>query len=225
MVDKIDKGSLGLKAAWLDDEPDTVAKAVSYLEERNFVMYVTDNIDEFEGWICNNGYDVALTDLFMPRRERQGDDVIRELVGAGMSKPIVAVSAYIKEFFDPMEQLSKLVTVPIVDKDTFARPSGLEKFRRLLVNQAGGGKIRVVERVIGYVKEEVGSNVVVSIKLPNGDREDVLFQKETLLMLGTGRQEKYLEIETVERIHGNRLLQETLLKWVSGPTSLRQCED
>ncbi|MCP4610237.1 MAG: response regulator [Planctomycetes bacterium] len=225
MVDKIAKESLGLMAAWLDDELDTVAKAVSYLEDRNFVIYVTDDIDEFEGWICQNGYDVALTDLYMPRRERQGDDVIRELIGAGLSKPIVAVSAYLKEFIDPLEQLSELVTVPIVDKDAFSRPSGLEEFRRLLINQAGGGKIRVVERVIGYVKEEVGSNVVVSIKLPSGDREDVLFQKETLMMLGTGRQKKYLEIETVERIHGNRLLQETLLKWVSGPTSLRQWED
>jgi len=225
MVDKIDKEDLGLKAVWLDDELDTVAKAVSYLERRNFVVYVTEDIDEFEGWVCNNGYDVALTDLYMPRRDRQGDDVIRELVGAGLRKPIVAVSAYLKDFINPMKKLSELVAVQTVDKDTFAQPSGLENFRRLLVNKAGGGRIRVVERVIGYVKEEVGSNVVVSIRLPSGDQEDVLFQKETLLMLGVGRKERYLEIETVERIHGDRVLQETLLKWVSGPTSLSRWED
>jgi len=217
MVDK--EESLGLKAAWLDDEPDSVAKAVSYLERKNFVMYVTDDIDEYEGWIRNNGYDVALTDLFMPRRDRQGDDVIRELLGAGLRKPIIAVSGYLKEFIDPLEELSEVITV--VDKETFSQPTGLENFRRLLVDKVGGGRIRVVERVIGYVKEVVGNDVVVSIRLPTGDRENVLFQKQTLLTLGAGRIEKYLEIETVESLHGNRVMQETLLKWVEGPSHLR----
>ena len=225
MVDKTTEETLGLKAAWLDDELDTVAKAVSYLERMNFVMYVTDDIDQFQDWVCKNGYDVALTDLYMPRRERQGDDVIRELIGAGVRKPIIAVSAYLREFIDPLESLSGIIKVPTVDKETFSESDGLESFRRILVDQAGGGKIRVVERVIGYVKEEVGSNVVITLQLPNGDREDVLFQKQTLLRLGTGKKERYLEIETIERIQGNRIQMETLLKWVSGPTRLRPWDD
>jgi len=221
MVETIDSQELGLEVAWLDDELDSIAQPVSYLEKRNFIVQSTRNPDEFVDWVCNNEYDVALTDLLLPG-ERQGDDVIRELVGAEIRKPIIVVSGYLEDFKPQLKKLSKLVKVPTVDKEYFSQNGGIENFRKLLLTRSGGGKLRVIERLVGYIKEEVGDQIIIRLKFPGGRCEELLFQKETLSKLGIGKQQKYLRIETVERMHANRIKLYTLLRWIPTPSHITE---
>lgn len=204
----------GLETAWLDDEPETIADAVSYLEKRQFVVHVSTSVEKLETWVLNNGYDAVLVDLYMPEQERNGVDLIRELRGASKHIPIIPVSHYLRDY---KRDLRKLECRECVDKQQFEEENGLERLRTLLLEQCNGGRIRVIERVYGFVEKETDTSVVVRAKLPDGKVTSTTIEKDTIQRLGFGEPSGFLEITTVERRRGDAVAFQTLMRWLHGP--------
>lgn len=217
MSKKWKEEDLGLVLAWLEDNPDTIQKVVKYLEERNFVINITGDIEEFQAWISENSIDSLLIDLVL-QGQRDGVQVISELLGRGINTPIFPISAYIKGYRDDLKEVSDRFETDAIDKEMFDKARGLGKLRKLLLKRAGGGKIRVIERSIGYIEEmdKKNNKVVLRMKLPKGERACMELDMDVLSRLGSGKPEWGLEIKTVERKHAGGVKVQTFFRWVDG---------
>ena len=216
MNSKKGKEEEGLVVAWLEDNPDTIERVVQYLESRNFVINITKDIKKFQSWVLGNSIDSLLVDVVLTGHQRTGVQVINELHGSGVHVPIFPVSAYLDDYYEELVELSDDFKERSVDKRMFDETIGIEKMRQLLLEGSGGGKIKVIERTIGYIEEEdkKHGNVIVRVEFPNGERGRMELRKEVLAKLGSGETEWGLEIKTVERKHADGIKLQTFFRWL-----------
>jgi CheY-like chemotaxis protein len=208
---------LGLETAWLEHEPDTISKAKSYLEERNFIIHVSTKVEETEDWILQNGYDLLLTDLHFGEGETDGPDLIRTLRESEKRIITVPVSAYLKDYRRTLKKISSDLPSRSIDKATLETLDGLESMRRLLLAQTNGGRIRILERCPGFVDKENEDEVFVCVEMPNKRTEKRIFSKKMLYKTTIGTPGKFLEITTVERQRANGVVLQTVCKWLHEP--------
>lgn len=204
--------SLGLETAWLDNELDTIVEAKSYLEECNFVVHVSPDADEIETWVLQNGYDVLLTDLRL-EGDRMGTDLIKSLVGSEKQIAIFPVSAYLNDFARHLRRIPKAIHERAIDKTALRGEAGFSELRRAIL-KCVPGKIRVVERCVGFVDREVDGDVEVCVKMPDGSIQKRVFIRDRLYDITVGRPGTYLELVTFERQRGSCLELKTICKWV-----------
>lgn len=204
---------LGLEVVWLEDEPETIHRAATYLEANNFVVHVCD-MQDAESLVSNNGHDLILADLHMPGKDRDGLAFLTALEGRQRALTAIPVSQYLRDYKDRLpEDLLKRA----FDKRKLHEQGGLETFRKVLLDQAGGGKLRVLERVIGYVYQELEQQIVIRIKHPDGRRESRVMRKEDLVQRAIGRRTRFFELVTLERVKGNGFSLQSIFRWVSEP--------
>lgn len=209
----------GLETAWLDDRPNTISIARSYLEKRNFLIHVSTNIEEAENWIFQNGYDLLLIDLNFDEGERDGADLIQELRDSEKSIVTVPVSAFLTDYKNslPMEIFSRAI-----DKASLGTEDGLEEMRKNILSQTKGGKIRVIERCFGFVEEVCGDDVIVGIEMPDKTVEKRIFSQSILNKGAIGNPSRFLEVTTVERKRGNGISLATVCKWLTNPEKFEE---
>lgn len=208
---------LGLEVAWFEDKPDTIASVRSYLEDRNFVIHQNDDPDEIEEWVVGNGYDVLLSDLDC-HGGRDGAHLIDGIRGSSKSIPIIPVSAYLGIYEKSLKEMSEDIFNCAIDKATLDTSKGIEDMRHRILEQTNGGRIRVIERCVGFVEEEDNKNLIVYIELPDKSVQKRAFPKEQMNGMIVGTPSLFLEITTVHRRRANGLVLETICKWLAEPT-------
>jgi hypothetical protein len=204
-----------LQLTWLEDEPGSIADAVGFLEVRNFVVNVTTQIATAKQLVVGNACDAFLTDLDISGDDRDGVDLILELEGTRKVRmPIIPVTQYLAEF---REELRDTCAAQPIEKASLGNDAGRQHLADCILGMAGGGRIRVLERAVGYVLDDVGDSVIARVELPDGATEKMMFRKRHFFEVGIGRPSTLFEITTVERLRGGVYHVETLLRWLPGP--------
>lgn len=206
--------SLGLEVAWLEDRPHEIARIRSYLEERNFVVHLSTDVDEMLGWVGSNSYDLLLVDLRFPGA-RGGLEFVSELKGSGLH--IVPVTGYLGQYEKRLRRILPEAVDRAIDKGTLGGLEGLEEMRRGLLAQANGGKIEIIERCRGFTDEEPGDIIRVSVKLDDGSLRTVEVPKSRLFESTIGTPTGFLELTTLQRAKSGGVVMQTICKWLSPP--------
>ena len=164
-------------------------------------------------------------DLDIPGSERTGADLINELVESGKPSLIIPVTEYLDEFSD---ELPKEVRQRAIEKSSLEDEDGPERLRSHILDHMGCGKVKVIERAVGYVKEDVGESIIIRVKLPDGSPSERVFNKQQLHAMGIGMSGKFVEITTIQRQRGEGIAFQTTLRWLPSPplhTSVQLVEE
>ncbi len=213
-----EENEFGVEVAWWEHDINSVNHAKSCLERQNFIIHLSEDVDEIESWVCRNGYDVLLTDLHT-EGERGGTELIQGVLKSSKRIPIIPVSSYLGNYEAQLRKISPELAEIGFDKTRLKEPSGIEEIRQKILDNTNGGKIKVVERCFGFVEETIGEEIIICVQLPDKTEDKKTFQKDLLDKVAIGEPSKFLEITTVERIRGNGMTLETIFKWLQNASS------
>lgn len=88
-MSRVKERSLDFRVLWIDDEPHLQRNEIEQLKEIGLEVNVAANEEEANGLIRNFEYQLIISDIARPGREKNGIDFLNELVAEGINIPFV----------------------------------------------------------------------------------------------------------------------------------------
>jgi len=199
----------GLEVAWLEHDINEIMPVVIFLEKNNFIVHVRSDPEELGDMVLEGNFDVILTDLRIPGA-RSGATVIDEFKSFNKTVCVVPVSGYLDDY---RHELDKDIIDRAIDKSQLFE-EGPEYLREKLLMLTGGGRIRVVESLIGFLESVVDEICTFRIENSTGERREMELKKQVVPDIDHADIGDGIKIKVVERKFSTNTKMETHFSWI-----------